>query len=69
MTNLEGPGMWHRVLTALGRGILGRSTHASMSRFTGSDGYWERVNAARLGWPRRQPAGSEGAPRRNGSRA
>jgi hypothetical protein len=36
---------------ALKRGILGRSTHEYMKRFTGSDKYWERVIAAQLGWP------------------
>ena len=58
MTNHPRPGLWQRLLTSLGgalkRGILGRSTHASVNQFTGSDAYWDRVIAAQGGWPQEQ---------------
>jgi hypothetical protein len=59
MTNDESLGFLHRMLIALGgalkRGILGKSTHDYMKQFTDSDEYWDRVTAARLGWPQKQP--------------
>ncbi len=65
MTSDESPGPWHRILAALGgalrRGILGKSNHASMSRLTGSDSYWDRVIAAQAGWPQNQPPGESKA--------
>jgi hypothetical protein len=55
----ESPGLLRRIFTVLGgalkRGILGRSTHDYMKQFTGSDEYWDRVIAAQLGWPQKQP--------------
>ena len=59
MTSHESPGFLHRMLStlgrALGRGILGKSSHDYMKQFSGSDEYWDRVIAARLGWPEEQP--------------
>jgi hypothetical protein len=59
MTKDESPGFLHRMMMALGsalkRAILGRSTHAYMKQFSGSDEYWDRVIAAQLGWPQKQP--------------
>jgi hypothetical protein len=59
MTSHEGPGFLRRMLIVFGRalkrGILGRSAHESMKQFTGSDAYWDRVVAAQLGWPQKQP--------------
>lgn len=59
MTSHESSGGLHRMLIVLGRalkrGILGRSTHEYMKQFTGRDEYWDRVIAAQLGWPQKQP--------------
>jgi hypothetical protein len=59
MPSQESPGLLRRIFTALGRalkrGILGRSIHDYMKQFTGSDKYWDRVIAAQLGWPQKQP--------------
>jgi hypothetical protein len=55
-----------RLLTALGgglaRGLLGRSAHAHMKQFTGSDEYWDRALAAQLAWPGQQPPGTDSVP-------
>src|SRR5262245_41217448 len=59
MTGHENPGFLRRMWTALGRafkrGLLGKSSHDYMKQFTGSDEYWDRVIAAQLGWPQKQP--------------
>ncbi len=59
MKSNESPGFLQRVLTALGgalkRGILGKSGHEYMKQFSGSDDYWNRVIAAQMDWPQRQP--------------
>src|SRR5438445_11943998 len=59
MTSHDSPGylrrMWTALLCALKRGILGRSSHECVKQFTGSDEYWDRVIAAQLGWPQKQP--------------
>jgi hypothetical protein len=52
LTNHEEQGLWHRMRTALIRGILGKSSHDYMKQFTGSDEYSKRAIAAQLGWPR-----------------
>jgi hypothetical protein len=63
MTDQESPAFWRRLLTALGgtlkHGILGKSSHDHMKQFTCSDEYWDRVIAAQLGWPQKQPAKSD----------
>ncbi len=53
MTNSGSPGLLRRILSALGRGLLGRSSRDSMRQFTGSEAYWDRVIAAQLGWPQK----------------
>ena len=59
MTSPEGQGSFGRFLAALGRalerGVLGRSGHAYMKQFTGSDQYWDRALAAQRDWPREPP--------------
>jgi hypothetical protein len=63
MTNHERPGLLRRRLTALGgalrRGILGKSSHDYLKRFTGSDEYGDRATVARLGWPQKGVRDSE----------
>jgi len=63
MTNRKSPGFVRRFLTAFGgilnRALLGKSSHASLSRFTGSPEYWDRGIAAQLGWPQKQPPRSD----------
>jgi hypothetical protein len=58
MTSHETAGFLGRTLTALGsalkRGFLGKSAHDYTKQFTGSDEYWDRVIAARQGWPRQE---------------
>ena len=60
MTSHESQGFLHRMLIALGgalkRGILGKSSHDYMKQFTGGEEYWDRVIAAQLDWPQKQPA-------------
>jgi hypothetical protein len=55
----ESPRLWRRLWRALGgglkRAILGKSSHAYMKQFTGSDEYWNSAIAAQRGWPRRKP--------------
>jgi hypothetical protein len=48
-------GLWQRLLTALSRGLLGKSSHEYMKQFTGSEEYWDRALAAQRGWPQEQP--------------
>jgi hypothetical protein len=59
MTSNESPGFLQRMLTAVGgalsRGILGKSSQEYLKKFSGSDEYWDRVIAAQLGWPQKQP--------------
>lgn len=51
--NLGSPlGFWARLGHALKHGILGRSTAAYMTQFTGNDEYWGNGLAAERGWPR-----------------
>ena len=68
MTSGKGPGLFRRLLAALGgvfeRGILGKSSHDSMKQFTGSDQYWDRAIAAQLGWPRKPPPRPDPGPSR-----
>ena len=56
---MNSPGSWHRMLTALGRGlkrgILGKSSNEYMKQFTGSDQYWDEVVAVQKGWLQDQP--------------
>ncbi len=55
----ESPGFLRRIWTALGgalkRGILGKSSHAYMKQFTGSDEYWDNAIAAQRDWAEKQP--------------
>jgi hypothetical protein len=59
MASQASPGLFRRLLTALGgvlaRGILGQSAHDHMKQFTGSDEYWDRAIAARMAWPQERP--------------
>lgn len=55
MTNHEGPGLFHRLLIALKRLTLGKSTQVYMKQFTGGNEYWERAIAAQTGWPPKEP--------------
>lgn len=55
----ESPRLWRRILRALKRAVLGRSTHDYGARFTGGDEYWDRAIAAQLGWPQRQSPKTE----------
>ena len=43
---------WARLGHVLKRAILGRSTAAYMTQFTGNDAYWENALAAQRGRPR-----------------
>jgi hypothetical protein len=65
MTSNETQGYLRRILTALPgalrRGILGKSSHDYMKQFTGGDDYWDRVIAAQLGWPQKEPPNPETA--------
>ncbi len=59
MKSHGGPGLWRRLLTAVGgalkRGMLGKSGHDYMKQFAASDEYWDEALAAQLGWPQKQP--------------
>ncbi len=44
-------GLIARVLHALRRRILGRSSWDYLKQYTGSDVYWDNAIAAELGWP------------------
>jgi hypothetical protein len=65
MTGPARLGLLGRFLATLGgvlaRGILGRSAHAHMKQFTGSDEYWDRVIAAQGAWSR-EPLRGAGLP-------
>jgi hypothetical protein len=58
MADPEQPRSWRRTLMELlgwlKRGILGRSAHAYMKQFGGSDAYWDRAIAAQLSCSRPQ---------------
>jgi hypothetical protein len=58
MTSHTRPGLFRRLLTALGdaleRGILGKSGPAHAKQFGGDDEYWERAIAAELDWPQQK---------------
>lgn len=55
MKSAGSPGLWRRVLTAVGgalnRAILGKSGHDYMKRFAASDEYWDEALGAQRGWP------------------
>ncbi len=59
MNSHESAAFFLRMLTALGgalkRGMLGKSANSNMKQFTGGKEYWDRVIAAQLGWPQKQP--------------
>jgi hypothetical protein len=50
----EHPGLFRRILAAVGGALKGKLLGKSMNRFSGSDEYWHRVIAAQRGWPAKQ---------------
>lgn len=58
MKGQEKVGFWRRLWWAVGgalkRAILGKSAHAYMRQFGGSDAYWDRVVASQQGWLQKQ---------------
>lgn len=56
MRNPQKSGRVRRMAAALGRWLLGKTSHEYMKQFTGTNAYFDRAIAAQLGWPLKRPA-------------
>jgi len=56
-------GAWAKLMSAVRRAVLGRSSWVYLKQYTGSDAYWDKAIAAELGWPdpARPPAAKNAA--------